>query len=88
MMHPQLPPASANTGALPPDGLPVPGAQSHRVVPLTEVAEGTGIHRATLSKVLNQPGTNVGTDIIDKLCRYFRCQPGDLLMYMDEPPVG
>ena len=61
--------------------------KERRVVPLTEVAEGTGIHRATLSKVLNQPGTNVGTDIIDKLCRYFRCQPGDLLMYMDEPPV-
>lgn len=36
MMHPQSLPASANTGALPPDGLPAPGAQSHRVVPLTE----------------------------------------------------
>ncbi len=58
--------------------------KERRVVPLTEVADATGIHRATLSKVANQPGANIGTDIIDQLCRYFGCQPGDLLMYVDE----
>lgn len=58
--------------------------KERRVVPLTEVAEATGIHRATLSKMANQPGANIGTDVIDKLCRYFGCQPGDLLMYVDE----
>lgn len=51
---------------------------------MTEVADGSGVHRATLSKMANQPGTNVGTDIIDKLCRYFGCQAGDILMYVDE----
>jgi putative transcriptional regulator len=50
---------------------------------MTEVAEGSGVHRATLSKMANQPGTNVGTEIVDKLCCYFRCQPGDLLTYLD-----
>ncbi|MBN8726961.1 MAG: helix-turn-helix transcriptional regulator [Xanthomonadales bacterium] len=55
-----------------------------RVVPLTEVAESTGIHRATLSKIANQPGANIGTDVVDKLCRYFGCQPGELLTYIDE----
>ena len=55
-----------------------------RVVSLTEVADATGIHRATLSKMANQPGANIGTDIIDKLCRYFACQPGELLTYVDE----
>lgn len=58
--------------------------RERRVVPLSEVAEATGIHRATLSKVANQPGANVGTEIIDRLCRYFACQPGDLLIYLDE----
>ena len=48
------------------------------------IAEATGIHRATLSKMANQPGANIGTDIIDKLCRYFGCQPGELLMFVDE----
>ena len=58
--------------------------KERRVVLLTEIAEAAGIHRATLSKVANQPGANIGTDIIDKLCRYFGCQPGDLLMYIEE----
>ena len=58
--------------------------KERRVVSLTEVADATGIHRATLSKMANQPGANIGTDIIDKLCRYFACQPGELLTYVDE----
>ncbi len=59
--------------------------KERRVVSLTEVAEATGIHRATLSKMANQPGANIGTEMIDRLCRYFGCQPGDLLIYIDEP---
>jgi len=58
--------------------------KERRVVSLTEVADATGIHRATLSKMANQPGANIGTEIIDKLCRYFACQPGELLTYVDE----
>ena len=58
--------------------------KERRVVSLTEVADATGIHRATLSKMANQPGANIGTDIIDKLCKYFACQPGKLLTYVDE----
>lgn len=59
--------------------------KERRVVSLTEVAEATGIHRATLSKMANQPGSNIGTEMIDRLCRYFGCQPGDLLIHIDEP---
>lgn len=55
-----------------------------RVVSLSEIAEATGIHRATLSKIVNQPGANIGTDIIDKLCRYFDRQPGDLISFVRE----
>jgi putative transcriptional regulator len=58
--------------------------KERRVIPLSEIAQVTGIHRATLSKIANQPGSNVGTDIIDKLCKYFRCQPGDLMTYIDD----
>lgn len=58
--------------------------KERRVVSLTEVADATGIHRATLSKMANQPGANIGTDIIDKLCKYFACQPGELLTYVEE----
>ena len=58
--------------------------KERRVVTMAEVAQATGIHRATLSKIANQPGANIGTDVIDKLCRYFGCKPGELLMYVDD----
>lgn len=58
--------------------------RERRVVSLTEIAEATGIHRATLSKMANQPGANIGSDIIDKLCKYFSCQTGDLLVYVPD----
>lgn len=57
--------------------------RERRVIALSEIAEQTGIHRATLSKIANQPGANVGTDIVDKLCKYFGCQPGDLLTFVE-----
>ena len=58
--------------------------KERRVVTVSEIAQATGIHRATLSKVANQPGANIGTEIIDKLCRYFGCQPGELMIFIDE----
>lgn len=58
--------------------------KERRVVPLSEVADATGIHRSTLSKMANQPGANIGSEIVDKLCAYFGCQPGDLLTYVSE----
>ncbi len=36
----------------------------------------------------NQPGANIGSEIIDKLCRYFGCQPGDLMMYVEDQLLG
>lgn len=62
--------------------------KERRAVSLTEISSATGIHRATLSKIVNQPGVNIGTEIVDKLCKYFGCQPGDLLMYLDEDPAA
>lgn len=58
--------------------------KERRVISLSEIAEATGVHRATLSKIANHHGSNIGTEIIDKLCRYFGCQPADLLTYIDD----
>lgn len=62
--------------------------RERRVISMSELAQATGIHRATLSKIANQPGVNIGTDIIDKLCRYFGCQPGELLTYVEGVRTG
>ena len=58
--------------------------RERRVITVSEIAQESGIHRATLSKIANQPGANIGTDLIDKLCRYFGCQPGELLAYVED----
>ena len=56
-----------------------------------EVAEGAGIHRTTLSRMLNVRGYNASVSNLDSLCRYFGCQVGELAEYvpdadLDAPP--
>lgn len=55
-----------------------------RVVSLKEIAEETGIHRVTLSKLANNKNYNVGIDTLEKLCRYFDCEIGSLVEYVRE----
>ncbi|MEG3767056.1 helix-turn-helix transcriptional regulator [Alteromonas sp. 14N.309.X.WAT.G.H12] len=50
-----------------------------RKITLKEVADSTGIGRATLTRIANKPDYITTTEIIDKLCDYFDCEPGDLL---------
>lgn len=53
-----------------------------RRVSLQEVADATNINRATLSKMLNQHGAVVRSDVLDKLCGYFECRLEDLAEYV------
>lgn len=49
-----------------------------------EVAEATGIHRTTLSRMLNTQGYNATTSNLDVLCGYFNCQVGDIATYIPD----
>ena len=55
-----------------------------RPVTVQEIAQATGISRGTLSRLINEPGYVTTTRVIDRLCAYFGCQPGDLLVYIPE----
>ena len=44
-----------------------------KIVTLSELAQATGIHRMTLSKIVNERGYNTGTENLDRLCKYFGC---------------
>lgn len=55
-----------------------------RVITIGEVASATGIHRATLSKIANDPQYNTGTDNLDRLCRYFGCRIDQLIEYVED----
>lgn len=58
--------------------------RERRVVMLKEVAEQTGVHRVTLSKLANNKRYDVRVSTIDRLCAYFGCQVGDLLEYVPD----
>ncbi|WP_097462242.1 helix-turn-helix domain-containing protein [Mangrovitalea sediminis] len=59
------------------------GFQENRRVTFDEVSKATGIHRTTLSKIANQRGYNTTTEILDKLCQYFRVQIDEIAQYVD-----
>lgn len=56
--------------------------QEKRRIEWKEVSERTGIHRTTLSKMLNVQGYNATLENLDRLCRYFQCPVGDLATYV------
>jgi len=55
-----------------------------RVITVNEVSDATGISRITLSRIINQRGYNTGTENVDRLCRYFGCQAGEVIEYVED----
>jgi DNA-binding Xre family transcriptional regulator len=55
-----------------------------RVVTMMEIAEATGIHRMTLSKLANHKGYNPSADILDRLCTYFGCRIEQLVEHLPD----
>ena len=49
-----------------------------------EVAEGAGIHRTTLSRMLNVRGYNASVSNLDSLCKFFSCTIGELAEYVPD----
>ena len=46
------------------------------------ILQQTGVSRTTLTKLASQRAAMVGMSVIDRLCDYFDCQPGDLFVYI------
>ena len=55
-----------------------------RVITLVEVANATGIHRMTLSKLANHKGYNPTADVLDRLCKFFNCTVCDIAEYVPD----
>ena len=54
-------------------------AEEGKNLTIDEVAEACGVSRITLMRIKSDPLRPTKTDIIDKLCTYFGCTPGELL---------
>ena len=55
-----------------------------RILTMMEIAEATGIHRMTLSKLANHKGYNPSADILDRLCTYFGCRIEQLVEHLPD----
>ena len=51
---------------------------------IVDVARATGLHRNTVTLLYQEKATRVDVDAIDRLCRLFRCQVGDLLEFIPD----
>lgn len=62
--------------------------RERRRITLGEVCEATELSRPTVSRIANVPGYVTNTDVVEKLCRYLDCAPGDLLVLVNEKTDG
>lgn len=58
--------------------------RERRRLTLQELAEGTGLNRMTLSKLANQHGAIVRTDVVDRLCEFFGCRVEELMEHIPD----
>lgn len=59
-----------------------------RVITMIEVANATGVHRMTLSKVAHQRGCNPTADVLDRLCTFFGCSIEQLVEHTPDSPAS
>lgn len=58
-------------------------AEGRRIM-IREIAEAAGIHRVTLSRMINRRGFSTKTDYLDRLCAFFDCRIEDLVEYVPD----
>jgi len=49
-----------------------------------DIEQETGIKALTLSRIATNPDYNIGRKDIEKLLLYFKCQPNELFMLIEE----
>jgi putative transcriptional regulator len=51
---------------------------------ITDLSRGAGISYAASHALYHGTTKSISMDTLDKLCAYFGCQPGDLLVYVPD----
>lgn len=58
--------------------------QDGRRVTYHQITQATGIFNSTLSRLANNRFDGIGMNVLDRLCVFFNCQPGDLLIQVPD----
>ena len=57
------------------------GRRERRRITYDDILAEVGVNKSTLTRLANDRADLVGISVIDRLCEYFDCQPGDLFVY-------
>lgn len=49
---------------------------------VVDVARATGLHRNTVTLLYQEKANRIDVEAIDRLCRLFKCQVGDLFEFI------
>lgn len=55
---------------------------------IAEVARATGLHRNTLTLLYRETAVRVDLDAMDRLCRLFECEVGELFEFVAGEGTG
>ena len=62
----------------------IKGRGEWRKITYDDILAQTGIAKTSLTRLANDRADMVGLSVMDRLCDYFDCQPGDLFVYVRE----
>jgi len=48
---------------------------------IKEVSQATGVTANTISLICNKKNNGISYKVLDKLCSFLDCQPGDIIQY-------
>ena len=60
------------------------GRRERRRITYKNILAQIGVSQNTLTRLANDRAGMVGISVIDRLCAYFNCQPGDLFIHIAE----
>lgn len=55
-------------------------AKEARKIPYREVSAKTGVAASTISALMNDKVTLFNADTLDRLCQFYECEPGDIVV--------
>ena len=58
--------------------------REHRRITYDDILRQCGVNKNTLTRLANDRADMVGISVIDRLCTYFNCQPGDVFVYVPD----
>ncbi len=62
----------------------IKGRREMRRITYDDILAQVGVSKGTLVKLANDRAARIGMSVMNRLCAYFECQPGDLFIHITE----